>query len=78
MRHPHLTIDLLRYWILGMHADGFPFDLAVTLARGIHDVEDRTFAGMHEQTIPKDVDKSKYSSTDPVSCLRNQPDGADH
>lgn len=59
-----------------MHVDGFRFDLAVALAKGMHDVEGRTFAGIHEQTIPKDVDKSKYSLTDPVSCPLNQPDGA--
>jgi isoamylase len=42
MRHPHvlqLTMDSLRYWILDMHVDGFRFDLAVTLAREIHDVD---------------------------------------
>lgn len=42
MRHPHvlqLTMDSLRYWILEMHVDGFRFDLAVTLAREIHDVD---------------------------------------
>jgi glycogen operon protein len=41
MRHPHvlqLTMDSLRYWVLEMHVDGFRFDLAVTLARDLHDV----------------------------------------
>jgi isoamylase len=42
MRHPHalqLVMDSLRYWILEMHVDGFRFDLAATLARGLHDVD---------------------------------------
>jgi isoamylase len=42
MRHPHvlqLIMDSLRYWILEMHVDGFRFDLASTLARGLHDVD---------------------------------------
>jgi len=42
MRHPHvlqLIMDSLRYWIEEMHVDGFRFDLAATLARGLHDVD---------------------------------------
>jgi isoamylase len=42
VRHPHalqLIMDSLRYWILEMHADGFRFDLASALARGLHDVD---------------------------------------
>jgi isoamylase len=42
MRHPHvlqLVMDSLRYWITEMHVDGFRFDLAATLARGLHDVD---------------------------------------
>ncbi len=42
MRQPHalqLVMDSLRYWVLEMHVDGFRFDLAATLARGLHDVE---------------------------------------
>jgi isoamylase len=42
MRHPHvlqLIMDSLRYWVLEMHVDGFRFDLASTLARGLHDVD---------------------------------------
>jgi glycogen operon protein len=42
MRHPHvlqLIMDSLRYWITEMHVDGFRFDLAATLARGLHDVD---------------------------------------
>ncbi len=42
MRHPHvlqLIMDSLRYWVSEMHVDGFRFDLASTLARGLHDVD---------------------------------------
>ena len=42
MRHPHvlqLIMDSLRYWVLEMHVDGFRFDLAAALARGLHDVD---------------------------------------
>jgi glycogen operon protein len=42
MRHPHvlqLIMDSLRYWILDMHVDGFRFDLASTLARGLHECD---------------------------------------
>ncbi|MCW5802070.1 MAG: glycogen debranching protein GlgX [Deltaproteobacteria bacterium] len=42
MRHPHvlqLVMDSLRYWIEEMHVDGFRFDLASTLARGLHEVD---------------------------------------
>jgi glycogen operon protein len=41
MLHPRtlqLVMDSLRYWILEMHVDGFRFDLAATLARGLHEV----------------------------------------
>jgi isoamylase len=33
-----LMMDSLRYWITEMHIDGFRFDLAATLARGLHEV----------------------------------------
>lgn len=33
-----LIMDSLRYWITEMHVDGFRFDLAATLARGLHEV----------------------------------------
>ncbi|MEJ7644186.1 MAG: glycogen debranching protein GlgX [Chryseolinea sp.] len=33
-----LMMDSLRYWILEMHVDGLRFDLASTLARELHDV----------------------------------------
>src|SRR6185369_5280318 len=42
MRHPHalmLVMDSLRYWVQEMHVDGFRFDLASTLARGLYDVD---------------------------------------
>ena len=42
MRHPHvlqLIMDSLRYWVNEMHVDGFRFDLAATLARELHDVD---------------------------------------
>src|SRR5205085_1755066 len=37
--HPevlHLILDSLRYWVTDMHVDGFRFDLASALARGMH------------------------------------------
>ena len=40
--HPHslqLIMDSLRYWVTEMHADGFRFDLAATLAREFYDVD---------------------------------------
>ncbi len=42
MRHAQslqLMMDSLRYWIHEMHVDGFRFDLASTLARGLHEVD---------------------------------------
>ena len=42
MRHPHvlqLIMDSLRYWVEEMHVDGFRFDLASTLARQFHEVD---------------------------------------
>ncbi len=42
VRHPQvlkLIMDSLRYWVLDMHVDGFRFDLASTLARELHDVD---------------------------------------
>jgi glycogen operon protein len=41
-RHPHvlqLIMDSLRYWVEDVHVDGFRFDLASTLARGLHEVD---------------------------------------
>jgi isoamylase len=42
VRHPQtlqLIMDSLRYWITDMHVDGFRFDLASTLARSLHEVD---------------------------------------
>ena len=42
MRHSQtlqLMMDSLRYWIQEMHIDGFRFDLAAALARGLHEVD---------------------------------------
>ncbi len=41
-QHPQtlrLIMDSLRYWVQEMHVDGFRFDLASALARGMHDVD---------------------------------------
>jgi isoamylase len=41
-RHPQilqLIMDSLRYWVQEMHVDGFRFDLASALARGLYDVD---------------------------------------
>lgn len=40
MMHPRVlqfVMDSLRYWVLEMHVDGFRFDLAAALARGLHE-----------------------------------------
>jgi len=34
-----LIMDSLRYWVTEMHVDGFRFDLAAALARGLHAVD---------------------------------------
>ena len=42
MIHPRtlqLIMDSLRYWVIEMHVDGFRFDLAAALARGLHEVD---------------------------------------
>ena len=42
MMHPQvlqLVMDSLRYWVTEMHVDGFRFDLASALARGLQEVE---------------------------------------
>ena len=42
LRHPavmQMVMDSLRYWVNDMHVDGFRFDLASALARGLHDVD---------------------------------------
>ncbi|WP_370650118.1 glycogen debranching protein GlgX [Oscillochloris sp. ZM17-4] len=40
--HPRtlqLIMDSLRYWVIEMHVDGFRFDLASALARGMHEAD---------------------------------------
>jgi glycogen operon protein len=40
--HPRtmqLMMDSLRYWVQDMHIDGFRFDLAAALARGLHEAD---------------------------------------
>ena len=53
MLHPRtlqLIMDSLRYWVLEMHVDGFRFDLAATLARGLlADAQLSTFFDMIHQ-----------------------------
>lgn len=42
VRHPRvlqLVMDSLRYFVTECHVDGFRFDLASTLARGLHEVD---------------------------------------
>ncbi len=34
-----LMMDSLRYWVTDMHVDGFRFDLAASLARSLHEVD---------------------------------------
>ncbi|MEZ4554428.1 MAG: glycogen debranching protein GlgX [Dehalococcoidia bacterium] len=38
-RSMQLIMDSLRYWVLEMHVDGFRFDLAAALARGLHETD---------------------------------------
>jgi glycogen operon protein len=38
-RSLQLIMDSLRYWVQEMHVDGFRFDLASALARGLHEVD---------------------------------------
>jgi glycogen operon protein len=38
-RAVQLIMDSLRYWVLEMHVDGFRFDLAAALARGMHEAD---------------------------------------
>jgi glycogen operon protein len=59
-RHPQtlqLILDSLRYWVTEMHVDGFRFDLAVTVGRGIHEFD--TWSGffdiVHQDPVLRDV-----------------------
>lgn len=60
VRHPQtlqLIMDSLRYWITEMHVDGFRFDLASTLARGLHEVDQLSsfFTIIHQDPIISQV-----------------------
>lgn len=52
-----LLMDSLRYWVTEMHVDGFRFDLAATLARGLHDVDRLSafFDTIHQDPTIADV-----------------------
>src|SRR5580698_3348073 len=56
VRHPQtlqLIMDSLRYWIQEMHVDGFRFDLAATLARSLHEVDQLSsfFTIIHQDPV---------------------------
>jgi isoamylase len=60
MRHPQtlqLVMDSLRYWVLDMHVDGFRFDLASALARGLHEVDQLSsfFTIIHQDPVISQV-----------------------
>jgi isoamylase len=60
VRHPQtlqLIMDSLRYWVLDMHVDGFRFDLASTLARSLHEVDQLSsfFTIIHQDPILSQV-----------------------
>ena len=60
VRHPQtlqLIMDSLRYWVTDMHVDGFRFDLASTLARSLHDVDQLSsfFTIIHQDPIISQV-----------------------
>ncbi|ADW69317.1 glycogen debranching protein GlgX [Granulicella tundricola] len=52
-----LLMDSLRYWVTEMHVDGFRFDLAATLARGLHEVSKLSafFETIHQDPTLADV-----------------------
>jgi glycogen operon protein len=56
VRHPQtlqLIMDSLRYWINEVHVDGFRFDLASTLARSLHEVDQLSsfFTIIHQDPV---------------------------
>jgi isoamylase len=60
VRHPQalqLIMDSLRYWVLDMHVDGFRFDLAATLARSLHEVDQLSsfFTIIHQDPVLSQV-----------------------
>jgi isoamylase len=52
-----LIMDSLRYWVQEMHVDGFRFDLASTLARGLHEVDQLSgfFTIIHQDPVISQV-----------------------
>lgn len=52
-----LMMDSLRYWVLEMHVDGFRFDLASTLARGLDEVNmlGAFFSVIHQDPVISQV-----------------------
>jgi glycogen operon protein len=60
VRHPQtlkLIMDSLRYWAMEMHVDGFRFDLASALARGLFDVDRLSsfFDIIHQDPVLSDM-----------------------
>ncbi|WP_246580261.1 glycogen debranching protein GlgX [Deinococcus aestuarii] len=60
VRHPQtlqLIMDSLRYWVTEMRVDGFRFDLASTLARGLHEVDQLSgfFTIIHQDPVISQV-----------------------
>ncbi|HEX7889700.1 MAG TPA: glycogen debranching protein GlgX [Ramlibacter sp.] len=60
VRHPQtlqLIMDSLRYWRQEMRVDGFRFDLASTLARGLHEVDQLSgfFTIIHQDPVLSQV-----------------------
>ena len=60
VRHPQtlqLIMDSLRYWVLEMHVDGFRFDLAAALARGLYEVDQLSsfFTIIHQDPVISQV-----------------------
>ncbi len=60
VRHPQtlqLVMDSLRYWVTEMHVDGFRFDLASTLARSLHEVDQLSsfFTIIHQDPVISQV-----------------------
>jgi glycogen operon protein len=58
--HPRtlqLVMDSLRYWVTEMHVDGFRFDLASALARGLHEVDrlNSFFDTIHQDPVLSQV-----------------------
>ncbi|SDE96165.1 glycogen operon protein [Mucilaginibacter pineti] len=52
-----LMMDSLRYWVTEMHVDGFRFDLAATLARELHEVNQLSafFEIIHQDPVISQV-----------------------